>query len=183
MRRSINLGWVLVLCLCMKGWGQQPYLGTKTPYVLPHVSYTPPPAGYQPVFINYVGRHGARFLTKAGADQHVLEVLTAAEKDNALTEMGEKVRVIAQRLQAAGKGNYENITLLGKEEQEAIGERMRYQYASVFAGKGVTPFALKFGQTYNDPQGPWLVLLRDAVFGDPGKIDADNDAINNSLKP
>ena len=34
------------------------------------------------------------------------------------------------------------------------------------AGKGTTPFALKFGQTYNDPQGPWLVLLRDAVFGD-----------------
>jgi len=51
------------------------------------------------------------------------------------------------------------------------------------AGKGVTPFALKFGQTYNDPQGPWLVLLRDAVFGDPSKIDADNDAVNKSLKP
>jgi len=50
------------------------------------------------------------------------------------------------------------------------------------AGKGQTPFALKFGQTFNDPQGPWLVLLRDAVFGDPSKVDSDNDAVNASLQ-
>jgi len=52
---------------------------------------------------------------------------------------------------------------------------------NTIAGKGQTPFAINFGQTYNDPQGPWLVLLRDAVFGDASKIDADNDAINASL--
>jgi multiple sugar transport system substrate-binding protein len=51
------------------------------------------------------------------------------------------------------------------------------------AAKGQTPFALKFGQTYNDPNGPWLVLLREAVFGDPSKIDADNAAIDASLQP
>ncbi|MFN8518420.1 MAG: sugar ABC transporter substrate-binding protein [Chloroflexota bacterium] len=49
--------------------------------------------------------------------------------------------------------------------------------------KGQTPFALNFGQTFNDPNGPWLILLRDAVFGDASKIDADNDAINASLQP
>ena len=54
---------------------------------------------------------------------------------------------------------------------------------NTIAGKGQTPFALNFGQTFNDPQGPWLVLLRDAVFGDASKIDADNDAINTSLQP
>ena len=54
---------------------------------------------------------------------------------------------------------------------------------NTIAGKGQTPFALQFGQTFNDPQGPWLVLLRDAVFGDASKIDADNDAINTSLQP
>jgi multiple sugar transport system substrate-binding protein len=49
------------------------------------------------------------------------------------------------------------------------------------AKNGQTPFAKNFGATFNDPQGPWLVLLRDAVFGDPSKIDADNKAINSSL--
>ena len=51
------------------------------------------------------------------------------------------------------------------------------------AAKGQTPFAKAFGATFNDPQGPWLVLLRDAVFGDASKIDADNDAIKASLNP
>ncbi len=49
------------------------------------------------------------------------------------------------------------------------------------AAKGVTPYSLKFGQTFNDPQGPWLPLVRDAVFGDASKIDADNDAVTASL--
>ena len=53
---------------------------------------------------------------------------------------------------------------------------------NTIAAKGQTPFALNFGATFNDPQGPWLVLLRDAVFGDASKIDADNDAINESLQ-
>jgi multiple sugar transport system substrate-binding protein len=53
---------------------------------------------------------------------------------------------------------------------------------NTIAGKGETPFALRFGQTYNDPQGPWLVLLYDALFGDANNIDADNDAITESLQ-
>lgn len=32
--------------------------------------------------------------------------------------------------------------------------------------KGQTPYALRFGQTFNDPQGPWLRLAREAIFGD-----------------
>ena len=49
---------------------------------------------------------------------------------------------------------------------------------------GHTPFAVNFGQTFNDPQGPWLVLLQDAVFNHASddQINADNDAITASLK-
>ena len=50
------------------------------------------------------------------------------------------------------------------------------------AGVGVTPFALKFGATYNDPQGPWLALARNSIFGDGASIDADNDAVTESLQ-
>ncbi len=53
------------------------------------------------------------------------------------------------------------------------------------AGQGETPFALKFGQTYNDPQGPWIPLFRAAVFedADDATIDQLNQAINDSLQP
>jgi multiple sugar transport system substrate-binding protein len=49
------------------------------------------------------------------------------------------------------------------------------------AGQGVTPFSRQFGAAFNDPNGPWLILVRDAVFGDASKIDADNDALNKVL--
>ncbi len=46
---------------------------------------------------------------------------------------------------------------------------------------GRTPYALKFGQTFNDPNGPWLKLMRDAVFGDGSSLDKDNKAVTASL--
>lgn len=50
------------------------------------------------------------------------------------------------------------------------------------AGVGRTPYALNFGQTFNDPQGPWLPLIRNYVFGDGTTLDEDNEAINASLQ-
>ncbi|MEV7871797.1 sugar ABC transporter substrate-binding protein [Streptomyces sp. NPDC088124] len=47
---------------------------------------------------------------------------------------------------------------------------------------GRTPYALKFGQTFNDPNGPWLSLMRDAVFGDGASVAKDNKAITASLR-
>ena len=78
-------------------------------------------------------------------------------------------------------GNVVSRTDLANNQYSAADPRL--VMFNTIAGKGQTPFALKFGQTFNDPQGPWLVLLRDAVFGDASKIDADNDAINASLQP
>jgi multiple sugar transport system substrate-binding protein len=49
---------------------------------------------------------------------------------------------------------------------------------------GQTPFAKNFGATFNDPQGPWVALMQDVVFGDgESKLAADNDAMNESLNP
>jgi multiple inositol-polyphosphate phosphatase/2,3-bisphosphoglycerate 3-phosphatase len=113
------------------------YLGTKTPYPGPSGGYTSPPAGFQPVFINYVGRHGARFMTKAGPDVEALRLLEAAEGSQGLTEVGLRVRRMVRRLCEIEKGQYENITLLGAEEQQAIGQRMLSRYPAVFTGKGL----------------------------------------------
>ncbi|MET9834390.1 sugar ABC transporter substrate-binding protein [Streptomyces sp. NPDC006385] len=46
---------------------------------------------------------------------------------------------------------------------------------------GRTPYALKFGQTFNDPNGPWLTLMRNAVFGDGTSVEKDNEAVTASL--
>jgi len=91
-----------------------------------------------------------------------------------LEDQDAQVNVIAKG------GNVVSRTDLANNQYSAADPRL-VMYNTI-AGKGQTPFALKFGQTFNDPQGPWLVLLRDAVFGDASKIDSDNDAVNASLK-
>jgi len=53
---------------------------------------------------------------------------------------------------------------------------------NTIAAKGQTPFAINFGATYNDPQGPWISLFRNAVFGDGEEIDALNDEVTSSLQ-
>src|SRR5690606_30527929 len=45
------------------------------------------------------------------------------------------------------------------------------------AGVGRTPYSLKFWEGFNDPQGPWLPLVRNYVFGDGTTLSEDNDAI------
>jgi multiple sugar transport system substrate-binding protein len=49
-------------------------------------------------------------------------------------------------------------------------------------GKGQTPYALRFGQTFNDPQGPWLRLAREAMFGEVSQVPQLNAAVTASLQ-
>jgi multiple sugar transport system substrate-binding protein len=52
------------------------------------------------------------------------------------------------------------------------------------AGQGQTPISVNFGQTFNDPNGPWTATVIDAVFGngDPGALlQQHNPAITKSL--
>ena len=57
----------------------------------------------------------------------------------------------------------------------------RVKLFNTVGANGQTPLAKNFGATFNDPQGPWIVLFRDAVFGDGANLDANNDAMNDSL--
>jgi len=50
-------------------------------------------------------------------------------------------------------------------------------------GEGDTPYAMNYGQTFNDPNGPALTVFRDALFGDDpaGALKKGNDSITASL--
>ncbi len=49
---------------------------------------------------------------------------------------------------------------------------------------GRTPFALRYAETFNDPQGPALAVFREALFGDDpaGALEAGNQSITDSLQ-
>ena len=50
------------------------------------------------------------------------------------------------------------------------------------AGVGRTPYSLKFWEGFNDPQGPWLPLIRNYVFGAGASLEEDNAAITATLQ-
>jgi multiple inositol-polyphosphate phosphatase / 2,3-bisphosphoglycerate 3-phosphatase len=112
-------------------------LGTKTCYQPAQKAFTAAPAGYKPVFLNYVGRHGARFLTKPEGDVQLYEVLEMADSRNALTARGQLLRQMVKHFLEIEKNNYGNITQVGAGEQKGIAGRMFEYNKSVFLGRGI----------------------------------------------
>jgi hypothetical protein len=109
------------------------FLGTKTLYKVGKIRYTPVPAGYQPVFINHVGRHGARHLTKDVSTTFTYGFLLKADSAGQLTEKGRQLKRIVLNLQKVEKGNTKSISAEGRTELKFIGERMFNGNANVFA--------------------------------------------------
>jgi multiple sugar transport system substrate-binding protein len=93
-----------------------------------------------------------------------------------------QINVIAKPASQGGLGAVVSRTDLASNQYTSSDPRL--VMFNTIAAKGVTPFAVKFNASFNDPQSPWIVLLRDAVFNnvDSAKIDADNNAITAALK-
>lgn len=93
-----------------------------------------------------------------------------------------QVNVIAKPASQGGLGAVVSRTDLASNQYTSSDPRL--VMFNTIAAKGVTPFAVKFNASFNDPQSPWIVLLRDAVFNkaDSAKIDADNNAITTALQ-
>ena len=93
-----------------------------------------------------------------------------------------QINVIAKPASQGGLGAVVSRTDLASNQYTSSDPRL--VMFNTIAGKGVTPFAVKFNAAFNDPQSPWIVLLRDAVFNNANsaKIDADNNAITAALK-
>jgi multiple sugar transport system substrate-binding protein len=51
-------------------------------------------------------------------------------------------------------------------DNEYSSQDPRVQTINELVEKGETPYSLNFGEVYNDPNGPWLKVARDATFGD-----------------
>jgi hypothetical protein len=177
----IALFFALITCGAVtvaKGQNKS-FLGTKTPYTFTAVTYTPPPAGFEPVFVNYVGRHGARFLTKAGSDIRLLQLLLQAEQSHSLTPAGKQLLAMTQRFLTIENGNYENISLLGKEEQAGIGERILQYYNTAFKGRGLD---IQVTHKVRTRQSADAFLRSFANYTGPKAMFAASDTADNILR-
>ncbi|MCM3171867.1 MULTISPECIES: histidine-type phosphatase [unclassified Paenibacillus] len=112
---------------------KQGYRGTKTPYPFENTtSYTAAPAGYEPVFINFVGRHGSRHLSSSKYDKTLYELLSIAEKDGQITNLGKELKKEIAKLMDIEKDNYGLLSISGGEELKGIGSRLGQNFKDIF---------------------------------------------------
>ena len=127
---------VAILFFCREGMAQpctDLNLGTKTPYSTHAATHPASPAGYTAVFINHAGRHGARHMTKDLSESDSYHLLQTADSMHALSASGRELWQMVQRLNVVEHTEVKNISRLGKQEQQGIGERMGANYPTVFA--------------------------------------------------
>ena len=112
------------------------FWGSQSLYEFQHPIYTPTPAEYKPVFINYVGRTGASHLVKDVSTTFVYSILQKADSAHALKVDGNKLRKMLTLINNIEKPKIENISLSGIDEMRGIGARMQANFKPVFSKQG-----------------------------------------------
>jgi len=114
---------------------KESFLGSKTLYQSQQQQYIAPPKGYLPVFINHVGRHGARHLTKDVNATYIYQLLLHADSLNGLSKAGKLLKEKILALEKVEKKNIKSISFRGKTEQVGIADRMFANYSNVFTNQ------------------------------------------------
>lgn len=110
--------------------------GSKTAY---HYVKQPTavPAGYQAFYIDHIGRHGSRYLSKPKYEDIAYRVLTLAEKNNQLTDMGKSLLKQIIGINELNRNHYGELTDLGRKDISLISQRMLSNYPTVFKGQKI----------------------------------------------
>lgn len=112
-------------------------LGTARPYPAPE-SLVETPDSLTPVFINHVGRHGARFPSSSTPVEKLLRHLREADSAGQLTAQGKSVLDAARMVAEASHNRWGALDSLGMAEQRGIASRMFRAFPALFRDQTVT---------------------------------------------
>lgn len=114
--------------------------GSLTPYPS-EVAAVAFPDSLVPVFINHVGRHGARYPASASNCLALRTALKRADSLGTITPLGRRLMALNDAVIAASDHRWGALDSLGMAEQQQIATRMFMNFAEVFAN-GATVQAL-----------------------------------------
>lgn len=106
-------------------------LGSAKPYPAPDDPSTCPDS-LTPIFINHVGRHGARFLSSPKVTMHLIQRLVKADSVNTLTPLGKELLGIARFIAETSHNRWGALDSLGMAEQRGIASRMFRAFPKLF---------------------------------------------------
>lgn len=107
-------------------------LGSAKPYPAP---YEPAeyPDSLTPVFLNHVGRHGARFLSSPKTSVDLARKLQSADSAGVLSPLGKELLGLVKRVIEVSHNRWGALDSLGMAEQRGIASRMFRAYPGLFA--------------------------------------------------
>lgn len=105
--------------------------GSAIPYPVPAESVTLPDS-LTAVFINHVGRHGARFPSSPKNVTALIRELAKADSAKALTPAGEELLTMAKFVSETSRNRWGALDSLGMAEQRGIASRMFRNYGMLF---------------------------------------------------
>lgn len=127
---------VIFQCIYSNAQNNQKWFGTKAAYHQSNKYVNDIPNGYTPFFVNHVGRHGSRYMTKPGADSILFKIFNLAQIKNGLTDEGKKWQKLNYWLLNQQKGKYAEITQLGFAQHHDIAQRMKWHYPTTLTNQG-----------------------------------------------
>ncbi len=139
MKRFSFLAFLGVF-LCTAAYGADPMAtnystadcqGSLRPYPVPRTT-TAVPDTLVPVFINHVGRHGARYPSSARNALALRDALRKADSLGTLTSMGREMMKINDLVINMSDGRWGALDSLGMAEQRGIASRMMLNFPQVF---------------------------------------------------
>lgn len=95
------------------------------------------PDSLVPVFINHVGRHGARFPASAANTNALTRVLEKADSLGTITNKGRQLLALCRVVSAKAANRWGALDSLGMAEQRGIASRMFMNYASLLSNSKV----------------------------------------------
>lgn len=106
--------------------------GSYMPY--PAVTPVAVPDSLEPVMVNHVGRHGARFPSSDKNVKRLSAALEEASQSGSITQAGRSLLALCRRITEATAGQWGALDSLGMAEQRGIASRMYRNFPSLFAG-------------------------------------------------
>jgi hypothetical protein len=123
--------------------------GTKLPYAPRQdpATYEAPPAGFVPVQVQLVARHGARGLTGMKSELALLNLCRRAREEKSLTPLGERLAADLEALirtnallgagvDGVAKPGYGNLSLTGIDEHRGLARRTVARLPTLFDASG-----------------------------------------------
>ena len=113
------------------------YDGTMTPYDFSLVEPCPElPDTLHPFFINYISRHGARYLSSEKKVSAVEKALEKARRHGGLTRKGRDFLKLVAEVREATRGRWGALDSVGAEEQRRLASEMSAMWPGV-TGSGL----------------------------------------------